>query len=213
MIDGSGDRKAGTRTAHVGHQLLGRYGKTGNGVVTSPRCRPMSGCITRCMWCRTPRPGISRRAGVTPAFRTKLAIGADLAIRAQAAGFAFRPVAADSAFGDQDGFRGELAEAGLPFVMAHKHRRGTWAYGPDAHTPVDAARALAWWGPDGARRLKRTSVTRSAVVGAPTSAALADRSWPGSGRVRCALRGSLGRSGSRCVRQHRGGRQMPAPAA
>ena len=25
-------------------------------------------------------------------------------------------------------------------------RRGTWAYGPDAHTSVDAARALAWAG-------------------------------------------------------------------
>ncbi len=32
--------------------------------------------------------------------------------------------------------------------MALKPRRGTWAYGPDAHTPVDAARALAWHGPD-----------------------------------------------------------------
>jgi hypothetical protein len=55
---------------------------------------------------------------------------------------------ADSAYGDQDGFRAELAEAGLPFVMALKPRRDTWAYGPDAHTPVDAARALAWDGPD-----------------------------------------------------------------
>ncbi len=32
-----------------------------------------------------------------PAFRTKLAIGADLAIKARAAGFALRAVAADSA--------------------------------------------------------------------------------------------------------------------
>jgi SRSO17 transposase len=28
VIDDSGDRKDGTRTAHVGHQWLGRYGKT-----------------------------------------------------------------------------------------------------------------------------------------------------------------------------------------
>jgi hypothetical protein len=83
-----------------------------------------------------------------PGFRTKLAIGADLALRARDAGFAFRAVAADSAYGDQDGFRGELAQAGLPFVMALKPRHGTWAYGPDAHTPVDAARALAWDGPE-----------------------------------------------------------------
>jgi hypothetical protein len=32
--------------------------------------------------------------------------------------------------------------------MALKPRRGTWAYGPDAHTPVDAARDLAWDGPE-----------------------------------------------------------------
>ena len=83
-----------------------------------------------------------------PAFRTKLAIGADLAVRARAAGFVFRAVAADSAYGDQDGFRGELAEAGLPFVMALKPRHGTWAYGADACTPADAARALAWNGPE-----------------------------------------------------------------
>ncbi len=62
-----------------------------------------------------------------PAFRTKLAIGADLAVRARDVGFSFRAVVADSAYGDQDGFRGELAEAGLPFVMALRPRRGTWA--------------------------------------------------------------------------------------
>ena len=83
-----------------------------------------------------------------PAFRTKLQIGADLAAQARAAGFVFRAVAADSAYGDQDGFRGELAQAGLPFVMALKPRRGTWAYGADACTPVDAARALPWDGPE-----------------------------------------------------------------
>src|SRR5204863_9086427 len=48
----------------------------------------------------------------------------------------------------QDGCRGELADAGLPCVMALKPRHGTWAYGPDAHTPADAARVLAWDGPE-----------------------------------------------------------------
>src|SRR6266567_3536898 len=32
VIDDSGDRKDGTKTAHVGRQWLGRYGKTDNGV-------------------------------------------------------------------------------------------------------------------------------------------------------------------------------------
>src|SRR5205809_5415669 len=120
VIDDSGDRKDGTRTAHVGHQWLGRYGKTDNGVVT----------VTT-VWADerlyypvhavpyTPARHLGKGKN-DPALRTKLAIGADLATGARAAGFAFRAVAADSAYGDQDGFRGELAEAGLPFVMALK---------------------------------------------------------------------------------------------
>ncbi len=148
VIDDSGDRKDGTKTAHVGHQWLGRYGKTDNGVVT----------VTT-VWADerlyypvhavpyTPAKHFAKGKS-DPGFRTKLAIGAELAVRAREAGFAFRAVVADSAYGDQDGFRGELAEAGLPFVMALKPRRGTWAYGPDAHTPADAARVLAWDGPD-----------------------------------------------------------------
>src|SRR5437667_1497422 len=148
VIDDSGDRKDGVKTAHVGRQWLGRYGKTDSGVVT----------VTT-VWADervyypvhavpyTPARHFAKGKN-DPAFRTKLAIGAALAIRARAAGFAFRAVAADSAYGDQDGFRGELAEAGLPFVMALKPRHGTWAYGPDAHTPADAARALAWHGPE-----------------------------------------------------------------
>ena len=108
----------------------------------------MSGCITRCDAVPYTPARHFAKGKSDPAFRTKLAIGADLATRARAAGFVFRAVAADSAYGDQDGFRGELAEAGLPFVMALKPRHGTWAYGPDAHTPVDAARALAWGGPE-----------------------------------------------------------------
>jgi hypothetical protein len=148
VIDDSGDRKDGVKTAHVGHQWLGRYGKTDNGVVT----------VTT-VWADerlyypvhampyTPARHFAK-GKADPGFRTKLAIAADLAVRARAAGFVFRAVAADSAYGDQDGFRGELAEAGLPFVMALKPRRGTWAYGADAYTPADAARVLAWHGPD-----------------------------------------------------------------
>jgi DDE superfamily endonuclease len=148
VIDDSGDRKDGTATAHVGRQWLGRYGKTDNGVVTVTTVRaderiyyPVDAVPY------TPARHFAKGKS-DPAFRTKLAIGADLAVRARMAGFTFRAVAADSAYGDQDGFRGELAEAGLPFVMALRPRHGIWARAEDAHTPVDAARALAWGGPD-----------------------------------------------------------------
>ena len=128
VIDDSGDRKDGVKTAHVGRQWLGRYGKTDNGVVT----------VTT-VWADerlyypvhavpyTPARHFAKGKN-DPGFRTKLQIGADLAVRARAAGFAFRAVTADSAYGDQDGFRGELAEAGLPFVMALKPPRdlGLW---------------------------------------------------------------------------------------
>ncbi len=148
VIDDSGDRKDGTKTAHVGRQYLGRYGKTDNGIVT----------VTT-VWADeriyypvhalpyTPARHFAKGKN-DPEFRTKLQIGAELAVRARAAGFCFRAVVADSAYGDQDGFRGELAGAGLPFVMALRPRRGTWARAADAHTPVEAARALAWGGPD-----------------------------------------------------------------
>ncbi len=148
VIDDSGDRKDGTATAHVGRQWLGRLGKTDRGVVT----------VTT-LWADERRyyplhavpytPAHHFPKGKTdPAFRTKLHIGAALARDAVAAGVAFRAVVADCAYGDQDGFRGELAAAGLPFVLALKRRRGVWAYRDQAHTPVDAVRALAWGGPD-----------------------------------------------------------------
>jgi SRSO17 transposase len=112
VIDDSGDRKDGTKTAHVGHQWLGRYGKTGSGVVT----------VTT-LWADeriyypvhampyTPARHFARGKN-DPAFRTKLQIGAGLAAQAQAAGFVFRAVTADCAYGDQDGFRGNCARPG-----------------------------------------------------------------------------------------------------
>jgi hypothetical protein len=147
VIDDSGDRKDGTKTAHVGHQWLGRHGKTDNGVVTvttvwaDERLHYPVHAVPY-----TPAKHFEEGKS-DPGFRTKLAIGADLAVRARTAGFSFRAVAADSGYGDQDGFRRELAEAGLPFVMALKPSHGTWAYGAGAYTPADAARALAWNGP------------------------------------------------------------------
>ena len=76
------------------------------------------------------------------------AIALALVLQAVDAGLPFRAVVADCFYGEHDGFRAELAEAGLPFVMALRPRRGTWARDADAHTPVEAARALAWDGPD-----------------------------------------------------------------
>jgi hypothetical protein len=132
VVDDSGDRKDGTATAHVDKQYLGSVGKIDRGVVTVTTCwadervyYPVHACPY------TPAHHFPRGKS-DPGFRTKLQI---------AAGLVFRAVAA---YGDQDSFRAGLYAAGLPFVMALKPRHGTWTYGRDAHTPVDAARLLAW---------------------------------------------------------------------
>ncbi|WSY48149.1 hypothetical protein OG948_35290 (plasmid) [Embleya sp. NBC_00888] len=48
-----------------------------------------------------------------------------MAREAKHAGVSFRAVAADCAYGDQDGFRCELADLVVPFVMALRPRHGS----------------------------------------------------------------------------------------
>jgi DDE superfamily endonuclease len=177
VIDDSGDREDGRKTVHVGHQWLGRYGKTDNGVVTVTTVWADERLYYPVDAVPYTRAKHFAKGKSDPGFRTELAIGADLAIQARDAGFTFRAVAADSAHGDQDGFRGELAEAGLPFVMALKPRHGTWAYGPGAHTPADAARVLAWGGPEDPWH--RTPVARTFRDGTPRHGGPLTRLWAG----------------------------------
>ena len=131
----------------MGRQWLGRYGKTDSGVVTVTTLwadervyYPVHAVLY------TPARHFAKGKN-DPGFRTKLDIGADLAVRARAAGFTFRAVAADSAYGDQDGFRAELRGGGAavrdgaqaaPRDLGLRRRRAT---------PVDVARELRWGGP------------------------------------------------------------------
>ncbi|MEX5638105.1 transposase, partial [Parafrankia sp. FMc2] len=136
-----------TATAHVGRQWLGRYGKTDNAVVTVSTLWADERVYSP-LHARPYTPAQHFPTGKSdPGFRTKPQIAVDLVRRAAVAGVVFRAVVADCAYGDHDAFRGELFAADLPFVMALKPHRGTWAYGPDAHTPLDAARGLSWNGP------------------------------------------------------------------
>ena len=142
------DRKDGTNTAHVGRQWLGRYGKTDSGVVTVTRCGPTNAFTIRCTRCRIPRPGILRRGKNDP-------------------GVPDQP-------GDRRGPGGAGAGGGVrvpggrrglrlpgPGRVPRRVGRGRAAVrdGPQATPrdlgprhgcarPVDAARALAWIGPE-----------------------------------------------------------------
>ena len=147
VIDDSGNRKNGRKTAHV-EQWLGRYGKIDNGVVTVTTLWADEQAYYPVHAVPCTPAGHFAKGKNDPAFRTKLQIGAELAVTAREAGFTFRAVVADSGYWDQDGFRVELAEAGLPFVMALRPHCGAWARAKDVHTPVEAVGALAWDRPD-----------------------------------------------------------------
>lgn len=103
VIDDSGDRKDGSKTAHVGRQRPGRYGKTDSGVVTVTTLWADERLYypVHAVPC-TPARHFAKGKN-DPGFRTKLEIGAELAIQAEAAGFTFRAVAADSAYGTRTG--------------------------------------------------------------------------------------------------------------
>jgi SRSO17 transposase len=147
VIDDTGDRKAGEHTAHVGRQYLGSVGKLDNGIVA----------VTS-LWADarvyyplhvapyTPARRLPRGLA-DPAFRTKPQLAVQLVAAAGAAGVPFRAVVADCAYGDSLAFEEGLWEAGLPFVLALKPKKGHWAPMDDAHTPVEAAQDVPWRGP------------------------------------------------------------------
>jgi hypothetical protein len=91
-------------------------------------------------------------------FRTKPQLAVELVHAARAAGIGFRAVVADCAYGDNPGFTHALGTAKVPFVLALKPRKGTWAPAHQAHTPTEAAAELGWHGqsrPGQWRRIQR----------------------------------------------------------
>jgi SRSO17 transposase len=148
VIDDTGDRKAGSKTAHVARQYLGSVGKTDNGIVA----------VTS-LWADErlyfplhvePYTPASRlpQGKRDPQFRTKPQIAVALVDAALDAGVPFRAVVADCFYGDNLEFEETLGSAGLPYVLAVKSSKGSWGPLDAVHTPEEAARALSWGGPD-----------------------------------------------------------------
>jgi len=144
IVDDTGDRKAGSHTAYVARQYLGSIGKIDNGIVAVTtvwaddqvyyplHCAPYTSAS------RLPK-GLA-----DPAFRTKPQLAAALIAQAQAAEVPFRAIVADCFYGDHLGFVEALETARLPYVLALKPSKGTWAPAEDAHTPQEAAQDLRW---------------------------------------------------------------------
>jgi hypothetical protein len=147
VLDDTGDRKAGTKTAHVARQYLGSVGKTDNGIVAVTSLW----ADERVYWPVdvVPYTPASRLAKGKrdPALRTKPQLAAELVGAARRAGILFRAVVADCFYGDNTGFTEALGRAGVAYVLAVKPRKGVWAPAEEAHTPREAAADLAWTSP------------------------------------------------------------------
>jgi hypothetical protein len=148
VLDDTGDRKAGTKTAHVARQYLGSLGKTDNGIVAVTSLW----ADERVYWPVdvVPYTPASRlpRGKRDPGFRTKPQLAAWLVNAARKADIGFRAVVADCFYGDNTGFTEALGQAGVAYVLAVKPRKGVWAPAEEAHTPREAAAELAWTSPE-----------------------------------------------------------------
>jgi hypothetical protein len=148
VIDETGDRKDGSKTAHVAHQYLGSNGKIANGIVS----------VTS-LWADedahypldvVPYEPAARlpRGKADPALRTKPQLAVELVARAVVRGVAFRAVVAASLDGENPTFERARARAGIPFVQAVRPSHGVWAPEADPHTPPEAARRVPWSSPE-----------------------------------------------------------------
>jgi hypothetical protein len=147
VIDETGDRKWGTKTAHVGRQYLGSIGKVDNGVVS----------VTS-LWADeqvyyplavkpfTPKQHFPRGMA-DPAYRTKPQIAVDLVTQAVTEELPFRAVVADSFYGENETFRTGLAQLDVGYVLALKPSHAWWAPVGTVNSLEEAARTATWDGP------------------------------------------------------------------
>src|SRR5215216_6656697 len=179
VIDDTGDRKDGRHTAHVARQYLGSLGKIDNGIVAVSSLW----ADERVSWPAhvTPYTPASRLAKGTrdPGFRPKPQLAVGLLHAARQAGIGFRAVVADCFYGDNTGFIEALGRASVAYVLAVKPRKGAWAPAEELHTPQEAARQLAWGGPE--EPGDWTRVTRRFRDGHTETWWAADASLPAAG--------------------------------
>jgi len=148
VIDETGDRKWGTKTAHVGRQYLGSIGKVDSGVVTVSSLW----ADDRVYWPLAVEPFTPKqhfaRGMSDPAYRTKPRIALALVQQAVAGGIPFRAVVADSFYGENEGFTTGLAQLGVGYVLALRPSHAWWALADRINSLQEAARAATWAGPD-----------------------------------------------------------------
>src|SRR3989454_10813595 len=159
VIDETGDRKDGHKTAHVGRQYLGNVGKIDNGVVS----------VTS-LWADervyypidfepyTPAHHFAK-GKKDPQFRTKLKIAVELVRRAVQAKIPFRAVVADSFYGEDRGVKQGLRALSVGYVLALKPSHAWWHRDGALGSFQEAAQAAGWQSPE--RAGKWVKVTRT----------------------------------------------------
>jgi SRSO17 transposase len=144
VIDETGDRTWGTKTAHVGRQYLGSIGKVDSGVVT-----------VSALWADehvyyplavepfTPKQHFALGER-DPGYRTKPQIAVQLVTQAFTDGIPCRAVVADSFYGENDTFRTGLAQLGVGYVLALRPSHAWWAPVGTINSLAEVARTAAW---------------------------------------------------------------------
>jgi hypothetical protein len=127
IIDETGDRKDGAKTAHVGRQYLGNRGKIEQGVVSVGSLWADEGVYyPLAVEPYTPAPWFAQ-GKADPAFRTKPQIALDLVDQALAQDWPLRAVVADCLYGEHHGFTSGLTQRGVPYVVTLKPSHSWWA--------------------------------------------------------------------------------------
>jgi SRSO17 transposase len=148
IIDETGDRKDGDKTAHVGRQYLGNRGKIENGVVSVGSVWADEGVYyPLAVEPYTPQQWFPR-GKTDPGFRTKPQIALELVEQALAADWPFRAVVADCLYGEHHGFTGGLTQRGVSYVVALKPSHGWWAPVEDIGAVWEVAAAGGWGSPE-----------------------------------------------------------------
>jgi len=148
VIDETGDRKDGKKTAHVGRQYLANLGKVDNGVVSVTSLY----ADARLYYPLEVEPYTPahwfERGNNDPAFRTKPQIALELVQQEVAAGTPFRAVVADCFYGENDTFRSGLGQGeggSVGFVLALKRSHCWWHQEQEeVGSLLEAAEGAGW---------------------------------------------------------------------
>lgn len=124
IIDETGDRKKGNKTAYVKRQYIGNLGKVENGIV-AVTAYGLVDEMTLPLTFEVYKPKERLQAGDT--YRSKPEIAAEIIRKLQAFGFQFKLVLADSLYGESgSNFIRVLEELRLNFVVAIRSNHSVW---------------------------------------------------------------------------------------